>query len=149
MKTIFDKVFKLAKNSKDSRNLILNSIIKTPCLRSRLKLDEERELYFKAENFQYTGSFKLRGALSKIKKVEKNTKLITASSGNHGIACSHAAKVTGHNLTVVLPEKVSKSKLELIKGYGTKIILNPGDSGLAEKHARSLAENGEFDYISP
>ena len=149
MKTIFDKVFKLAKNSRDSRNLILNSIIKTPCLRSRLKLDEERELYFKAENFQYTGSFKLRGALSKIKKVEKNTKLITASSGNHGIACSHAAKVTGHNLTVVLPEKVSKSKLELIKGYGTKIILNPGDSGLAEKHARSLAENGEFDYISP
>ena len=46
-------------------------------------------------------------------------------------------------------EKVSKSKLELIKGYGTKIILNPGDSGLAEKYARSLAENGEFDYISP
>ena len=86
MKTIFDKVFKLAKNSRDSRNLILNSIIKTPCLRSRLKLDEERELYFKAENFQYTGSFKLRGALSKIKKVEKSTKLITASSGNHGTA---------------------------------------------------------------
>ena len=149
MKTIFDKVFKLAKDSRDSRNLILNSIIKTPCLRSRLKLDEGSELYFKAENFQYTGSFKLRGALSKIKKVEKSTKLITASSGNHGIACSHAAKVTGHNLTVVLPEKVSKSKLQIIKGYGTKIILNSGDSGLAEKHARSLAENGEFDYISP
>ena len=146
---ISEKVIELAKESENSRNLITNAITKTPCLRSRLNLSEGSELYFKEENFQYTGSFKLRGALSKINKAVKNTKLITASSGNHGIACSHAAKVTGHNLTVVLPEKVSRSKLKTIKEYGTKVILNPGDSGLAEKHARLLAETGEFDYISP
>ena len=128
-----DIVSKLAKQSETSRHLILNSIIQTPCFPSRLILNEGIDLYFKAENFQITGSFKIRGALSKIKKISKNTKLITASSGNHGIACSYAAKKTGHNLTVVLPEKVSKSKLEAIKGFGTKVILNPGDSGLAEK----------------
>lgn len=144
-----DIVSKLAKQSETSRHLILNSIIQTPCLPSRLILDEGIDLYYKAENFQITGSFKIRGALSKIKKISKNTKLITASSGNHGIACSYAAKKTGHNLTVVLPEKVSKSKLEAIKGFGTKVILNPGDSGLAEKKARLLAQTGEFEYISP
>ena len=144
-----DIVSKLAKQSETSRHLILNSIIQTPCFPSRLILNEGIDLYFKAENFQITGSFKIRGALSKIKKISKNTKLITASSGNHGIACSYAAKKTGHNLTVVLPEKVSKSKLEAIKGFGTKVILNPGDSGLAEKKARLLAQTGEFEYISP
>ena len=142
-------VSKLAKQSETSRHLILNSIIQTPCFPSRLKLNEGVDLYFKAENFQITGSFKIRGALSKIKKISKNTKLITASSGNHGIACSYAAKKTGHNLTVVLPEKVSKSKLEAIQGFGTKVILNPGDSGLAEKKARLLAETEKFEYISP
>ena len=87
-----DIVSKLAKQSETSRHLILNSIIQTPCLPSRLILNEGIDLYFKAENFQITGSFKIRGALSKIKKISKNTKLITASSGNHGIACSYAAK---------------------------------------------------------
>ena len=94
MKTIFDKVFKLAKNSRDSRNLILNSILKTPCLRSRLKLNEERELYFKAENFQYTGSFKLRGATHKISLLSKESienGVVAYSSGNHAQAVAYAS----------------------------------------------------------
>ena len=69
-----DIVSKLAKQSETSRHLILNSIIQTPCFPSRLILNEGIDLYFKAENFQITGSFKIRGALSKIKKITKNTK---------------------------------------------------------------------------
>ena len=121
----------------------------SPCLAARESLPGNTKLYLKAENFQHTGSFKIRGALSKLKRLSKDLKLITASSGNHGIACSHAAQTTGHNLTVVLPENVSKSKLSKITSYGTRTVLKPGDSGMAEQHARFLAEGGDFEYISP
>ena len=142
-------VQKLAKESLTTRDLIFDSIMMSPCLAARESLPGNTKLYLKAENFQHTGSFKIRGALSKLKRLSKDLELITASSGNHGIACSHAAQTTGHNLTVVLPENVSKSKLSKITSYGTRTILHTGDSGMAEQHARSLAEGGDFEYISP
>jgi len=140
---------KLADESVATRSFISKSILKTPCLVGRSCFGDDIEFYLKTENFQHTGSFKIRGAMSKIKRMSKAAPLITASSGNHGIACSYAAKATGHNLTVVLPKNVAKSKLSKIKNFGTTIILHPGDSGMAEQHARSLAENGDFEYISP
>ncbi len=143
------RVQELTKESVTARDLILDSILMSPCLAARENLPGNTKLYLKAENFQHTGSFKIRGALSKLKRLPKDLKLITASSGNHGIACSHSAQTTGHNLTVVLPENVSKSKLSKITSYGTQTILHPGDSGMAEQHARSLAESGDFEYISP
>ena len=142
-------VQKLAQDSVTARSLILDNILTTPCLAVRESLEKDTQLYFKAENFQHTGSFKIRGAMSKLKRLPKELALVTASSGNHGIACSHAARNTGHNLTVVLPENVSKSKLSKISSYGTRTILHPGDSGIAEKHARFLAEKSDFEYISP
>ena len=75
--------------------------------------------------------------------------MITASSGNHGIACSQAAVTTGHALTVVLPESVARVKLSKIQSFGVKTILHPGDSGRAERHARTLAEEAGFTYVSP
>lgn len=140
---------KVAAQSVNIRNLIGEQILQTPCLATRESFPNETRVYLKTENFQHTGSFKIRGAISKLKHICKDSALITASSGNHGIACSHAAMVTGHNLTVVLPENVAKSKLAKINSYGVSTILRPGDSGLAEQHARSLAENGDFEYISP
>ncbi len=76
----------------------------TPCIPSRQVLTEKTELYYKADNFQKTGSFKFRGALSKLTSMSTEVPAITASSGNHGLGLSTAAKLTGHNLTVVLPE---------------------------------------------
>ena len=140
---------KVAAQSLKIRNLIGEQILQTPCLATRESFPNETRVYLKTENFQHTGSFKIRGAISKLKHISRDSALITASSGNHGIACSHAAMVTGHNLTVVLPENVAKSKLAKINSYGVSTILRPGDSGLAEQHARSLAENGDFEYISP
>ena len=139
----------LNSQSKDAMNRIHSSIFKTPCLPSRLKLPSSTKLWLKTENFQYTGSFKLRGAMSKLTNLEKDAPVITASSGNHGIACSLAAMTTGHKLTVVLPENVSKAKLAKIESYGTKTLLHAGDSGQAEKHARSLAKNNDYVYVSP
>lgn len=125
-------------------------IYETPLLPSRgigAKLGVD--LYFKAENFQHTGSFKLRGASNKLALMGPGAQAITASSGNHGIACSHAAARTGARLTVVLPETVSPAKLARIRAYGTDVVIHGADSGLAEAHAQTISSQRSIPYISP
>jgi threonine dehydratase len=131
------------------RRRIRDHVVNTPLLKSCAVLPDNTELYFKAENFQTTGSFKLRGAMAKLTSLQLDRPLITASSGNHGIACSHAAQITGHQLTVVLPETVAPAKLAKVKSFGTEVILHGAESGLAETHAQSLAASGEYVYVSP
>ena len=121
----------------------------TPCIPSRQILTDKTELYYKADNFQKTGSFKFRGALSKLTSMSTDVPAITASSGNHGLGLSTAAKLTGHNLTVVLPETVAREKLEKIKALGVETILHSNDSGIAEQHAQKLAKEQGKIYVSP
>ncbi|MEM6887737.1 MAG: pyridoxal-phosphate dependent enzyme [Pseudomonadota bacterium] len=142
-------VLSLAAQAITTRKRIGRAVVETPCILSRAAASGGGELYFKCENFQTTGSFKLRGAVSKMSLMPKETPLVTASSGNHGIACAHASRLTGHTLSVVLPETVSKAKLAQIERRGAIPILHPGDSGLAERHARKLAEKDGYAYISP
>lgn len=144
-----ETVLRLAADVVQTRKCIANAISETPCIRSRTSTPVGGGLVFKCENFQITGSFKLRGAVSKVFSLPKETPLVTASSGNHGIACTHAAGLTGHHLSVVLPEAVSKTKLSSIEQGGATTILHPGDSGMAERHARALAASDGFEYVSP
>ena len=147
--TVSELISSLANECVEARNRVSIDIIKTPLITSKMELSEKTRVSYKCENFQITGSFKVRGALSKLSKLPTTSPVITASSGNHGIACSYAAKATGHQLTVVLPENVSRAKLSKIESYGTKTILNPGDSGLAERRARKLASAEIYTYVSP
>ncbi len=125
-------------------------VYETPLLPSRnIGARTGVDLHFKAENFQHTGSFKLRGATNKLALMGQGAAAITASSGNHGIACSHAATRTGARLTVVLPETVSPAKLARIRAYGTDVVIHGADSGLAEAHAQTLAHDRGIPYISP
>lgn len=121
----------------------------TPCIPSRMSFDDDTGLVFKAENFQQTGSFKFRGALSKLTSLSTDVPAITASSGNHGLALATAAQMTGHDLTVVLPETVAREKLSRIKALGVETILHSNDSGLAERHAQKLAKEQGKIYVSP
>ena len=121
----------------------------TPCIPSRLSFDDDTGLVFKAENFQKTGSFKFRGAMSKLTSLSTDVPAITASSGNHGLALATAARMTGHDLTVVLPETVAREKLSMIKALGIETILHSNDSGLAEQHAQKLAKQQGKIYCSP
>ncbi len=132
-----------------TRRRISDQIVNTPVLKSCMELPDRTELYFKTENFQTTGSFKFRGAMAKLTSLPPDRPLITASSGNHGIACSLAAQITGHRLTVVLPENVARAKLAKVKSFGTEVILHGAEPGLAETHAQSLAAGGEYVYVSP
>ncbi|MGA0429933.1 MAG: pyridoxal-phosphate dependent enzyme [Paracoccaceae bacterium] len=135
----------VAQSSEMAYGRIKDYVTQTLCLGSRV----HEGLFFKTENFQKTGSFKFRGATAKLSSLGNEVPVITASSGNHGIACSQAAVTTGHDLTVVLPESVARVKLSKIQSFGVKTILHPGDSGRAERHARTLAEEAGFTYVSP
>lgn len=132
-----------------TRRRIRDAVVQTPCIASRDRRMARAGLVYKCENFQTTGSFKLRGAMSKMSTLPTTTPVITASSGNHGIACGHAAQISGHDLSVVLPETVAKAKLAQIEAHGATPILFPGDSGLAERHARALAAEQGYAYVSP
>ncbi|KAL7907877.1 tryptophan synthase beta subunit-like PLP-dependent enzyme [Trichoderma velutinum] len=137
----------IAAQSVQARGRIRSHVLQTPLLPSQVNAD----LHFKCENFQKTGSFKIRGATNKISITQAGTKLITASSGNHGIGAACAAQTLGReaDLTVVLPENVVSAKLEKIKAYGVKVILNGKETGLAEQYAQKHASSGEYTYISP
>ncbi len=83
------------------------------------------ELYFKCENFQKAGSFKMRGATNSVlllSQEEINHGIVTASSGNHGAALSMAVSNRGGKTKVVMPKNTSKIKVENVKRNGGDII---------------------------
>ena len=139
-----DVLIQSAARSRAAQSRFAHHVLQTPVIPSATVPG----LFYKCENFQRTGSFKIRGALSKLTALPIDRPVITASSGNHGIACSQAAAFTGHDLTVVLPESVARKKLQTIRGYGTKVLLYGADSGLAEAEAQRLAGSGAV-YVSP
>ncbi|KAK2603482.1 hypothetical protein QQS21_004342 [Conoideocrella luteorostrata] len=144
-----------------ARSRIRSHIYQTPVIpsRSNSSRHDGTQLLFKAENFQLTGSFKIRGAMSKMSapsslssskgSSSSGQRLITASSGNHGIGASCAAHALSKELTVVLPESVVSSKLKKIQSYGVTVILHGAETGLAEQHAQKLAAEESYTYISP
>lgn len=144
-------VASIAARSLEARRRIRDFIYETPLIPAKhLGRETGARLFFKAENFQLTGSFKARGAASVMTALGPGRDLITASSGNHGIACAHAASKLGQKLTVVLPETVSPAKRARIGAYGVEIILHGAEPNLAELHAQQLAAASDsLVYISP
>ncbi|UWR35415.1 pyridoxal-phosphate dependent enzyme (plasmid) [Sulfitobacter sp. W027] len=149
MSPVSDLISQSAARSCAVHRKIAGAIYRTPVIASRLPMAEGTRLFYKTENFQHTGSFKLRGASAKLTTVPLDRPVITASSGNHGIACSLAAQTTGHELIVVLPETVVAKKRKTIEGFGTKVVIHGADASLSELHAQQLAEAEGYTYISP
>lgn len=82
------------------------------------------ELFFKCENFQKIGAFKMRGAASaalRLTEAERARGLATHSSGNHAQAVAMAAKVLGVPAHIVMPEDAPKVKVAAVQGYGANV----------------------------
>ena len=145
-----NNVFETATSALRARQRIRDHIYQTPLIPAReVGKNYGSTVLFKAENFQHTGSFKIRGAMSKLSAQSGNVRMITASSGNHGIGTACAAGKLGKKVTVVLPESVTKAKLEKIRAYGVEVVLHGADTGIAEQHAQHLAATQGCKYISP
>ena len=81
------------------------------------------DVYFKCENLQHTGSFKARGALSKILSLspqERAKGIVTASTGNHGAACAFAMQQVGAGGIVFVPETAWRPNWRPFAGWGPR-----------------------------
>lgn len=99
-----------------------------------------QEVYFKYENLQKTGSFKIRGAFNKITDLSESDRrkgVIAASAGNHAQGVAYAAAKAGCKATIVMPEGVTIAKLMATKSYGAEVVL----SGQSYDEAYIAAEN--------
>jgi threonine dehydratase len=123
-------------------------------LRRSASFSEElgADVYFKLENDQTTGSFKLRGATNRILTLSDKQRAlgcVAASSGNHGAAVACAMQKHGVAGVIFVPEQTSKAKVEKIRSYGGDVRFFGTDSLDAEQHARAYAEAHGMFYLSP
>ena len=100
-------------------------IHKTPVLTSSyLNQLSGTELFFKCENFQKIGAFKIRGGMNAVLSLPKDklaNGIATHSSGNHAQAIAYAARQVGTKAYIVMPNTSPKVKVEAVKGYGAEI----------------------------
>lgn len=108
--------------------------------------------YFKPENMQYTGAYKVRGAYYKISTLseeEKEKGLIAASAGNHAQGVAYAAKLAGIKATIVMPTTTPLMKVNRTKSYGAQVVIagDVFDESLA--YAYKLAEEHGYTFVHP
>jgi threonine dehydratase len=86
-------------------------------------------LHVKAETFQRTGSFKLRGALNAVLTLpdaDRRRGLVAISAGNHAAALAYAARAAGTTATIVMPATANPAKIAATESYGGEVVLTAG-----------------------
>ena len=109
-------------------------------------------VYFKPENMQLTGAYKLRGAYYKISTLseeERSRGLITASAGNHAQGVAYAAKAYGCKAVIVMPTTTPLMKVNRTKSYGAEVVLWGDVYDEACAKAYELAEENGYTFIHP
>jgi len=110
------------------------------------------DVYFKLENLQTTGSFKLRGATNRLLTLtdeQRAAGCVAASSGNHGAAVACATQRLDVRGVIFVPEQTSSAKVEKIKAYGGEVQFFGTDGLDTEEHARRYADQHGMTYLSP
>lgn len=110
------------------------------------------KIYFKPENLQVTGAYKIRGAYYKISTLsdeDREKGLITASAGNHAQGVAFAAKAYGVKATIVMPTTTPLIKVNRTKSYGAEVILYGDVYDESCQYALELAEDKGLTFIHP
>ena len=110
------------------------------------------KVYFKPENMQVTGAYKIRGAYYKISTLteeERSRGLITASAGNHAQGVAYAAKAYGCKAVIVMPATTPLIKVTRTKNYGAEVILYGEVYDEACAYALQLAQEKGYTFIHP
>jgi threonine dehydratase len=104
----------------------------------------------KLENFQITGSFKVRGALNRIHALtpeEKRRGVVAASAGNHAQGVAYAARKMGVACTIFMPEEATLAKVRATKSYGAAVHLAGKDYQEAFEHAQEFQRKSGAVYV--
>lgn len=108
------------------------------------------EVFAKLETRQIMGSFKTRGALTRLSRPDASGGVVTASAGNHGLGVGFAGQLLTVPTTIVVPPSVPRNKRVRLEELATRLILapNPGYDE-AERYARALASAHTVPFVSP
>ena len=143
-------------NYKDIENAfkkIKDSIVKTPLVTNDyINNLLNSQVYFKLENLQNTGSFKLRGATHKISTLSKdkiNNGVVAYSSGNHAQAVAYAALQKNISAKIIMPKNAPKIKIKNTKEYGADVILYDTFFESREKIGNDIVEKENRSLIKP
>ncbi len=125
----------------------------TPLVSSRLLSEETGfDVRLKAEMFQRTGSYKIRGPLHKLQLLspeERARGVVCSSAGNHAQGVALAAAMMGIRAVVVMAENATPSKIAATKGYGGEVVLHGSIWDEADANARELVESEGLTYVHP
>jgi threonine dehydratase len=135
-----------------ARERIVRVARRTPFDRARWMEDNSRAIWLKLECFQTTGSFKIRGAMSKLSRLsseEVKRGVLTVSAGNHGLAVAHCADALKLEATIVVPESASRAKVNAIRRYPVSLIERGATYDDAERAARAMERETGMTFVSP
>lgn len=111
-----------------------------------------RTVLLKAENLQRTGAFKIRGAVNRIATLSESERaagVVAASAGNHGQAVAWAARESGVESTVFMPQDTPMAKIDATRNYGARVELAGEFFDDALKAALDFVETSGATFISP
>ena len=142
-----------AEDIRAAAQTIAGAVIRTPLVAApRLSEILGCELYLKLENQQYTGSFKDRGALNKLKSLtpeQAKFGVIAMSAGNHAQGVAHHARRLGIPATIVMPEFAPFTKVERTKDLGAQVVLTGETLDASAIAAREIAEQENLTFVHP
>ncbi|MEK7357480.1 MAG: pyridoxal-phosphate dependent enzyme, partial [Bdellovibrionota bacterium] len=131
----------------------MTSIVRTPVRKCPPQFSlAGTEIFLKCENEQITGSFKIRGAMNKLRSLtpaERKRGVICSSAGNHAQGVAYAAKESGVAAHIVMPVTTPIVKISATKSHGAEVILKGDFYDEAFQHASAIAKEMGYLFISP
>jgi len=135
-----------------ARERIAGVARRTPLEHSRwLSSELERDVWLKLECFQVTGSFKIRGAMSRLSRLtadEKARGVLAISAGNHGLAVAYCAEALALRATIIVPRSASPAKIAAIRRYPVTLIERGANYDEAEASAREMGREMGATFVS-
>jgi threonine dehydratase len=137
----------------EARERVAPHIHRTPVLTSRL-FDEAsgKHVFFKCENLQRAGAFKIRGATNKVRSLgdeQKSRGIVAFSSGNHAQAVALAGREAGVRVVVAMPNDAPAIKVAATHDYGAEIVFYDRQKEDREKFAMDLAASEDLVMVPP
>jgi threonine dehydratase len=134
-----------------ARSTLRDVILSTPVVpAARLSAELGATIFYKAENTQHSGSFKIRGAyntIAHLSAAEKARGVIAPSAGNHAQGVAQAAQMLGVRAVIVMPERAPLTKIVATRRLGAEVLLHGASFDDAVAHARLLQEQHGYTYV--
>lgn len=110
------------------------------------------DLYFKCENFQKIGAFKIRGGMNaslQLTEAQLEKGVATHSSGNHAQALAFASKMLGIKAYIVMPESSPQVKVNAVRGYGAEVTICASNQAARESTLQAIVDKTGATFIHP